>query len=347
MTRDHAPHALGDFQEALRSTLTYSRRYSVDEIVDRAAPVVELAVQYGTTHVRAFADVGPVEGLIPVQAMLSLRERYRDIVTLEVTAFPQAGMAMHDGGPALLAEAMALGADVVGGIPWIEPTNDLARSHVDTCFDLANSLAKPLHFLVDETDDPDSRTLEMVIERALTTPIAAGVTVSHATSMASWSSEDAQRILRRAQQADLHFCCNAHENLMLMGGSDEEPARRGIMRVREMQALGINILSAQDSVVDPYYPFGRMNQLEVAWILGHAIRAQSVDDVEFLYDAISTNAARALQLSDYGCNVGDHANLVIIGQRSVRDAIRFMGPVIYTVKDGRITSDRGTIIRGG
>jgi cytosine deaminase len=88
-----------------------------------------------------------------------------------------------------------------------------------------------------------------------------------------------------------------------------------------------------------------MNQLEVAWILGHAIRAQSSEDIEFLYDAVSVNAAHALQLPDYGCGVGDRANLVVIGQTSVRDALRFMGPVLYTIKDGRITSDHGIIVR--
>jgi cytosine deaminase len=254
-------------------------------------------------------------------------------------------MMSDDAGPTRLAQAMDIGADVVGGIPWIEPSAEMARAHVDVCFDLALRLGRPLHLLVDETDDGTSRTLEVAVDRALQTPVTQGITISHATAMASWPDDYALSVLRRAQQANIHFSCNAHENLMLMGSADNEPVRRGIMRVREMQALGINILSAQDSVVDPYYPFGRMNQLEVAWILGHAIRAQSLEDVEFLYDAISVNAAHALQLPDYGCEIDDRANLVVIGQPSVRDALRFMGPVLYTIKNGRITSDHGIIVR--
>ncbi len=342
------PNVSGTFDEAIRNTLYFRKRYTVEEILERAGPAVELAVQYGSTFLRLFADVGTVgKGNTPVKALLELKRRYADVVDIEVVAFPQEGITCDPGAEDLMREAMELGADVVGGIPWFEWTDEDARRHIDICFQLAEDYGTPLAFLLDDTDDSNSRTLEAVAVKVLKSGFRRPVTVSHAEAMASWNNSYADKVLRLCKRAGIHFSCNSHVNLMLNGRFDDEPIRRGIMRVREMLALGINILCSQDDVQDLYYPFGRMNQLEVAWFLGHAIQAQTPKDIDFLYDAVTVNAARAMGLKDYGVKEGCRADLVIIDQPSVRQAIRFMGPVLYTIRRGVVTWEGGRIVRGG
>ena len=341
------PNASGSFDEAIENTLFFSRNYSVDDILKRAGPVVELAVRYGATFLRVFADVGAVEGLTPVQGLLELKGRYADVMDMEVVAFPQEGILCNPGTEELMREALELGADVVGGIPWFEWTDEDARRHVEMCFAWAEEFRCPLHFLLDDTDDAHARTLEAVAVRVLKSGFARPVTVSHAEAMVSWNNPHTAKLLRLTGQAGIHFSCNAHENLVLNGRFDAQPVLRGIMRVREMLALGINVLSSQDSVMDLCYPFGRMNQLDVAWALGHTIHAQTPTDVVFLFDAVTVNAARAMGLRDHDVAEGSPANLVIIDQRTELDVIRFMGPVRYTIRKGLVTWDGAAIVRGG
>jgi cytosine deaminase len=341
------PNVSGTFDEAIRNTLYFRTSYTVNEIADRAGPVVELAVQYGSTFLRLFADVGTIgKGNTPVKGLLELKRRYADVIDIEVVAFPQEGIICDPGTEDLMREAMDLGADVVGGIPWFEWTDEDAREHVDICFDLAEEYGTPLAFLLDDTDDANARTLEAVAVKKLKSGFRRPVTVSHSEAMASWNNSYADKILRLCKQARINFSCNSHINVMLNGRFDDQPIRRGIMRVREMMALGINVLTSQDDVQDLYYPFGRMNQLEVAWFLGHAIQTQTLKDIDFLYDAITVNAARAMGLKNYGIKEGGRADLVIIDQPNVKQAIRFMGPILHTIRNGAITWTNGKIVRG-
>ncbi len=340
------PNVSGTFDEAIRNTLYFRKRYTVKEIADRAGPVVELAVRYGSTFLRLFADVGTIGGLTPVQGLLELKRRYADVIDIEVVAFPQEGIICDPGTEDLMRDALELGAEVAGGIPWFEWTDEDARAHIDVVFDLAEEFGRPIHMLVDDTDDGYSRSLEALAVKVLKSGFRRPVTVSHTEAMASWNNSYADKVLRLCKQAGIHFSCNSHVNLMLNGRFDDQPIRRGIMRVREMLALGINILSSQDDVMDLYYPFGRMSQLEVAWFLGHAIMAQTPKDIEFLYDAITVNAAKAMGLRGYGIAEGRRADLVVIGQPSVKEAIRFMGPVLYTVRGGVVTWNNGRLVRG-
>ena len=341
------PNVSGTFDEGIRNTLYFRPRYTVEDICKRASSAVDLAVQYGSTFLRLFADVGTIgKGNMPVRGLVELKRRYADIVDIEVVAFPQEGIICDPGTEDLMHEAMEMGADVVGGIPWFEWTDEDARKHVDICFDMAESYKKDLAFLLDDTDDVNARTLEAVVVRALKSKFRGKITVSHSEAMASWNNSYADKILRLARQARVNFSCNAHINLMQAHPNEEQPSRRGIMRVGEMRTLGINVLSSQDDVQDLYYPFGRMNQLEVAWFLGHAVQAQTLKDIDFLYDAITVNAAKAMGLKNYGIKEGCRADLVIIGQPNVKQAIRFMGPVHYTIRNGKVTWDNGRFVRG-
>ena len=341
------PNVSGTFDEGIRNTLYFRPRYTVEDICKRASSAVDLAVQYGSTFLRLFADVGTIgKGNMPVRGLVELKRRYADIVDIEVVAFPQEGIICDPGTEDLMHEAMEMGADVVGGIPWFEWTDEDARKHVDICFDMAESYKKDLAFLLDDTDDVNARTLEAVVVRALKSKFRGKITVSHSEAMASWNNSYADKLLRLARQARVNFSCNAHINLMQAHPNEEQPSRRGIMRVGEMRTLGINVLSSQDDVQDLYYPFGRMNQLEVAWFLGHAVQAQTLKDIDFLYDAITVNAAKAMGLKNYGIKEGCRADLVIIGQPNVKQAIRFMGPVHYTIRNGKVTWDNGRFVRG-
>jgi cytosine deaminase len=322
--------------EAIEITNEHKRHYTVEEIVGRASGVLETAISNGTIAMRGFADVGTVGGLVPIQALLALKERFAGRIELQVCAFPQEGLTMDPGAEELMREAMKLGADVVGGIPWLELTDQYVRDHVDFCFALAQEYDKDLHFLADDTDDSTSRSLEYLAVRSAEEGYHGRVTASHCGALAAYDDTHARRVIEKVLAGGVSISSNTHISLVLGGRSDRGLIRRGITRTKELIEAGVNVLASQDDVNDPYYPFGRSDQLEVAQYAAHAAHMTYPYELEQILDLVTTNAAKALRLEGYGTAVGDRADLVVLGVPSVREALRLLPPRKYVLRAGEV-----------
>jgi cytosine deaminase len=330
------PNVSQTLQEAIAITWEFKRAYTDDEIVRRAGPAVEAAVAYGTTVLRAFADVDSVGGLRAVRGLLALRERYRGVADIQVVAFPQEGIVRDPGTDRLLREAMALGADVVGGLPWYERTDEHMRRHIDIVFEIARACDAEIHMLVDDTDDPNARSLEYLAVKTLETGYQGRVVASHCGALAAYNDTYAAKVIAMVAEAGITICSNPHISLVLAGRRDREPIRRGITRVRELLAAGVNVASGQDDVNDPYYPFGRNSQAEVALFMAHTAHLTSPEGIERCFDMVTDNAARALRRQGYGTRPGDRADLNVWRAASVKEILRWQQPPAYVLKDGRV-----------
>jgi cytosine deaminase len=131
--------------------------------------------------------------------------------------------------------------------------------------------------------------------------------------------------------------CNAHINLVCSARIDREPKRRGIARVKELLARGANVITSQDDVNDPYYPFGKPDPLECAAMIAHVAQLTLPHELEQAVDMITVNGARAARVSDYGVKPGARADLVVVGvgAASVHEALRMQSPRRHVFKDGR------------
>jgi cytosine deaminase len=341
MVRDRMrPNATFSFDEAIELTWGFKRDRTVDDIRKTAVGVAEQAVANGTTHMRVFADVDTIGGLKPVKAMLAVREEMRDVLDIQVVAFPQEATVRNPGSDALLDEAMKLGADVVGGLPWYEHCDADSQTQIDLCFDLAKKYGKPIHMLVDDTSDPTSRTLEMLALKTARAGLGLHVAASHCESITFYNHTHAARVIALVKEAGMSIVSNAHISLTLIGiVGRPQPAPRGITRVWEFLQAGVNVASGQDDVNDPYYPFGRCDQLEVGWIMAHTAQLVFADDIETAYDMITTNAAKAMSLPDYGLEVGKRADLIVLDAPNVKDALRLQAPRLSVIRKGRIVAE--------
>ncbi|MEM3452296.1 MAG: amidohydrolase family protein [Candidatus Hadarchaeum sp.] len=319
----------------IRRTWEYKKRYTVQEIKKRANQVVDLAVVYGCTRIRAFADVDTIGGLNPVKALLEIKKERANHVDLQVVAFPQEGILKDEGTEDLLYQAMELGADVVGGIPWIEFGDDQKR-HVDIVFDIAKRFGADIHMLVDDTDDPTSRTLEYFAYKAIKEKYFGRVSASHAGALAAYDNSHAARVIQMVRDAEMTIVSNPHISLMLNGRRDVGLIRRGITRVKEFLEAGVNVATAQDDVNDPYYPFGKMDQLEVGFLMAHVAQLGTPAELEKVYDMITLNGAKAMRYQDYGLQAGKTADIVIIDADNIKDAFRFQPVRLYVIKNGKI-----------
>ena len=330
------PNRTNSFQECLEITWEHKRSYTVEDIVARASRAIEEGILNGTTVFRVFADVDSIGGLRPLEGIVALREKWRGIVRIETVNFPQEGIIRDPGTFELMEEGMRMGADVVGGLPWHEHLDGEARLHIDRCFELAGKFDKDIHMLVDDTDNPNSRSLEYLAVKTLREGFKGRVSASHCGALAAYDEVHAHKVMALVQEAGISISTNPHISLVAQGRYDKEPIRRGVTRVKQLWRQGVNIFSSQDDVNDPYYPFGRNDQQEVAAYVCHACHMTYPDEIRAVFGFVTENAARALRLEGYGVAPGCWANLNILAASTIQHVLRVQQPPAWVIADGRI-----------
>ena len=313
---------MGKALQAIDLASAIKAKYDAAWIVPNARRAVALAALHGVLHVRAFADVDSKARLEGVKALIAVRDEFRGVVDVQVVAFAQDGLIREPGADRLMEEAMELGADVVGGIPWIEFTDDDARKHVAFCFDLAARHDADVSMLLDDAGDAGLRTLEMMAAEALRRGWGGRALAHHCRAMALYPSPYLQRLSALLRQAQVSVVSDPHTGPLHA-------------RVRDLLDEGINVCLGQDDISDAYYPFGRNNMLEVAFLAAHLLWMTGRDDLERLYDMATVAPAKAINLVDHRLAVGAEANLVALGERDVVEALRFHAPPRHVVSHGR------------
>jgi cytosine deaminase len=329
------PNESGTLPEAIDITNDFKRKYDPNEVAARAVRALEAGVKNGTTFFRLFADVGTIGGLRAAQGLLLAREKFKRYCDIQIVAFPQEGIVRDPGAAELLDEAMKLGCDVVGGLPWYEYTDADARDHIDACFDIAKRHDRDIHMLADDTDDENSRSLEYLALKTMREQFHGRVTASHCGAMAAYNDVYAAKIVDMVATAGVTISCNAHINLVCSARLDREPKRRGIARVKELLARGVNVITSQDDVNDPYYPFGKPDPLECVSMIAHVAQLTLPHELEKAMDMVTENSAKAARVRNYGIAAGNRADLLVVGAPTVHEAIRLQPPRRHVIKNGR------------
>jgi len=235
--------------------------------------------------------------------------------------------------------ALEAGADVVGGMPHWEPDEASQQEHVRLCFELAERFDRDLDMHVDETDDGGVRTLEMVADEALKRGFIGRVCAGHVCSLAAAPHDYAERVIAKCVEAGISIAANPVTNLVLQGRGDRGLVRRGMTRVGELRAAGVNVLFGQDCVKDGFYPFGRGSMLEVALISAHAAHLTTHADLAFALRAVTDAPAQAWRLTDYGVDVGSRADLQLLPVPSWEEALRLQPPPEKVWFKGRLVAE--------
>jgi cytosine deaminase len=329
------PNVSGTLPEAIEITNEFKSKYDPVEVASRAMRTIEQGVKNGTTFFRLFCDVGTIGGLRAARGLLLARDKMKKYCGIQVVAFPQEGLLRDPGAAELMEEAIKEGCDVVGGLPWYEYTDEEARQHIDICFNMAMKYDLDIHMLVDDTDDINSRSLEYLARKTMRESFHGRVTASHCGAMAGYNDVYAAKVVAMVASAGITISVNAHINLVCSARLDREPRRRGIARVKELLARGANVITSQDDVNDPYYPFGKPDPLECALMMAHVAQLTLPHELEQVMDMVTVNAARAARVADYGIGPGMRADLVVVDAPSVHEALRLQPTRPHVFKDGR------------
>jgi cytosine deaminase len=319
--------SMGSAMTAIELAARVKEEYDQRWIIENVRRALDLAVHFGNTHIRAFADTDTKARLEGVKALLQAREEYKDRLELQVVAFPQDGVVRDPGAERWIEEALDLGADVVGGIPWIEYTDEDARTHIDTMFALAKKYDRDISMLIDDAGDATLRTLEMLLVKTMQEGWEGRVTVQHARAMQLYPDPYYKKMEALMKQT--------------RAGVVSDPQTGPLhARVRELYDAGVNVALGQDDISDAYYPFGRNNMLEVAFLAAHLLWMTTVEETNILYDLITTNAAKALGITGHELREGGNADLVVLPEENVIEALRNHSAPRAVIKSGRIVSRR-------
>ena len=332
------------FEESIAIMREVKRAYTVEDVADRATRVIHGLVGHGVTLIRSYVDVDTIVGLRALDGVLAARERCRHLARIELIAFPQEGIWCAPGTDELMGSAMERGADVVGGMPYAEMIEADSERHIDFALDLARRLDRDVQMHVDETDDPGARTLHAYAVKAIRAGWQGRVTADHVTALAAYDDTYAAKVIALVARARMSVV-TLPTKLMRGGVRDKEPRRRGLTRVRELLAAGVNVAYGQDVIQDGFLPvFGTGDPLQVGFLLAFGAQFSSRASIETLYDMATVNGARIMRRADHGIEVGAPADLVVVEAPSVHEAYRTQPARVAVIHDGRVVARNGRVV---
>jgi cytosine deaminase len=308
---------------------------TVEALVERALRYCDWAVARGLLAIRSHVDICDPR-LLAVQALLEVKRQVAPYLDLQLVAFPQDGVLRSPGALDNLRRALDMGVEVVGGIPHFERTMADGAASVTLLCELAAERGLRVDMHCDESDDPLSRHVETLAAETVRLGLQGRVTGSHLTSMHSMDNYYVSKLLPLIAQSGLQVVANPLINITLQARHDTYPKRRGMTRVPELMAHGVNVAFGSDCVMDPWYPMGSADLLEVASMGLHVAQMTGQQAMRDCFDAVTVNPARILGLADYGLAPGCHADFVLLQARDPVEALRLRATRLAVWRRGRL-----------
>ncbi len=309
-----------------------------EEMKNNAIEAIYWMVANGTLKIRTHADTTD-KSLLTVETLLEVKEQMKDLVDIQIVAFPQDGIFTSPDGYELMERALQMGVDVVGGIPHNEFTREDGVKDVEAVFELADKYNALIDIHVDETGDDQSRFVEVMAKETILRNWQGRVTASHTTAMHNYNNDYAFKLIGILKRAQMNMITNPFDNSVLQNRTDGYPRRRGHTRCDELLQRGVNVCIGHDSIMDPWYPMGIGRMLQGANLLMHTAHMSGYEQFSQLMDMITINSAVTMNIQDdYGIEVGKPADLVILDAKDDMEAIRLMSECLYVIRRGKVVS---------
>ena len=323
--RAYTADGMSDSARSIDLASAVKRHYTVDRLLPPIRQALTDGVANGVLHVQAFADVDTAAGLVGFEAVAAARHEFEGVVDVVLVAFPQDGVLRDPGAADLVEQALSAGADAVGGIPWIEESVADQRSHVEWACALAARLGRRVAMLTDDAPDPSYETTRMLAEAMVRHGLVGRGVACHARALGHYDEDRLIAVLDLARDAGLGLVSDPHT------GSVALPVERALVH-------GVAVALGQDDIEDAYYPFGRHNLLEVAFLAAHLLDLRSSAQQELLVDLVTTSAARVLGLRDFGLRPGGPADLLVHDAARTVDLLARHAPPRVVVRAGEVVA---------
>lgn len=332
---DRKQNKSGTLKEALAVTASLKPTFTEEDIYERATRALRtMILPNGVTHMRAHAEFDPAQGFTGFDVMLRIREEYKDVIDIQIVAFPQEGIFKAPGTDKMMVEAMEKGADLLGAVPY----NDLdANDHIDFVFDLAQKYDVDIDLHQDFADDADKISIEYLAKKTIETGWQGRVSVGHLTAIAALPPEELEPILKLMAEADISVMALPATDLHMGARNDTYNVRRALTPVRKLRDAGVNVCIATNNIRNAFTPYGNGDIFQTAMLAIPVAHLGGGDDLHTVLPMITTNPARALGLKDYGIEVGKSADMVLLDTTSFTNAIIDLPTKLFVWKHGNLT----------
>ncbi|RAU05965.1 cytosine deaminase [Weissella confusa] len=326
----------GTLFDGIRIWSERKKTLSHEDVKQRAIQALKIQAAHGLQFVRSHVDITDPD-LVALKALIEVREEVKPWMALQLVAFPQEGILSFPGGKELMIKAAELGVDAIGAIPHFEFTREYSVESLHFAFEVAQKYNLLIDAHTDEIDDPASRGLETMATLALETGLKEKVTASHTTAMGSYNDAYVYKLMRLLKMSDINFVANPLINMYLGGRFDTYPKRRGLTRVKELDAEDINVAFGEDDIKDPWYPMGNGNMVDALHMGLHATQIMGYSEIMNSYRFITKNGARTMHVQDsYGIEVGKPANFLIFNATNWFDALNERAEMLYSIHNGEV-----------
>ena len=319
------PHTSGDSTRERIDGEKRVRAALAEPVERRAEALLALAQRQGTLALRTHVDIDEVCGVRNLERILALRERWASDATIQIVAFPQSGILRCPGAQELLAEALALGADLVGGLDPVGIDGDL-DGHLDVVFGLATRFGRGVDIHLHDPGETGLGEILSIVDRTQAAGLGGRVTVSHAFALGSVPQDAAARAAERLAAAGVSILTSA-------------PGAGAMPPIRLLRRAGVTVFAGSDNIRDAWSPFGNASMLERCMLVAYRSGFRTDPDLASCLDLATSAAASVLGLADHGLRPGAHADLLALDAASVPQAIVERPAPVAVIRRGRVVRD--------
>ncbi|MGA0594827.1 amidohydrolase family protein [Enterovirga sp. CN4-39] len=327
----------GGVKEAIAAVSRAKRDFTEEDVYARAAQALEKAIGFGTNRIRTHVEVDPRIGLTSFRALKRLKADYAWAVDLQLCAFPQEGLLDDPGCEEVLAAALEEGADLVGGVPYVDRD---ANAQVARIFELARRYDIDIDFHLDFDLDPSWATLFEVCRRTEEAGWGGRVAIGHVTKLSAMSPEAFEEAGRRLAEAGVAVTVLPATDLFLMGRDRDRNIPRGVTHAHRLAELGVTCSISTNNVLNPFTPFGDCSLVRMANLYANVAQVAAEPDLALCLDLVSTSSARIMRLEGYGITPRNPADMVVLDAGTAGEAIAAIAQPLFGLKNGRMTFER-------
>lgn len=307
----------GTLNEAIELMKKYKVNMTKEEITNRARQAIEASIKNGIRYIRTHIDVDEEIKLTSLEAIILLKEEYKDVIEIQLVAFPQQGINESNKNLYYLEEAIRAGADVVGGIPALESNPE---EHIKKIFELATKYDKDIDMHIDETDDASVLTIKPLLKYTRKYEYQNRVSAGHLCSLAGYTNHELKDLVEEIKMDGVNVISLPSTNLYLQGREDKKNVRRGIAPIKYFSEEKMSVMIGSDNNQDPFNPFGNFNMLEEALIAAHGTHMGGEKELEALFDMITMNPGSKLNFN-YSIQENEKANFIVLDAETKTQSI--------------------------
>jgi cytosine deaminase len=297
----------------------------------RARNQLDLCIGHGSTHMRSHVTVDDTIGLRSLEKILAVREAYRDFVDIQLVAFPQSGILQSPGMPELLDEAVAMGADLIGGLDPASFDRDVEK-HLDVVFGIAGKRGVGVDIHLHDNGTLGIFEIEQIAARSRALGMGGLVAISHAYALGDVPAEIVKRTADVLAESGVAIMTNA-------------PGRRPFPPVALLREAGVTVFGGSDNIRDSWWPYGDGDMLGRANMIGYRSGFNTDDELRIAFDVVTEAGAKALRLEGYGLKVGDKADFVTLNAQHLPEAVVAIPRGRSVYKNGKLVARDGKLVR--